>query len=141
VNRTKNRTAEWLIAHFKDPAAVAPGSQMPPIQLATAELKSLAAFLVKLTPANAKSLESAPAFAAEGAMIYEKHRCGMCHQVNGAGTKLGPGLNGLAGRRSRDWVEEHFANPQKLSPGTSMPPYKFNSRDLDRVTSYLLALP
>lgn len=141
LHRTKNRTADWLIAHFKNPAAVAPGSQMPPIQLATAELNSLAAFLMKLTPANAKSLESAPAFAVEGAMIYEKHRCGMCHQVNGAGTKLGPGLNGLAGRRSRDWVEEHFVNPQKMSPGTSMPPYKLNSRDMDRLTSYVMALP
>jgi cbb3-type cytochrome oxidase cytochrome c subunit len=111
------------------------------VQLATAELNSLAAFLLKLTPANAKSLESAPAYAVEGAMVYEKNRCGVCHQVNGVGTKLGPGLNGLAGRRSREWIDEHFINPQKMSPGTSMPPYKFSSRDMDRITSYLLALP
>ena len=118
-----------------------PGSQMPPVQLATAELNALAAFLMKLTPANAKSLESAPAFAVEGAMIYQKQQCGICHMVNGVGTKLGPPLNGLATRRDRAWLEEHFVNPQKLSPGTSMPPYKFNSRDMDRITSYLLSIP
>jgi ubiquinol-cytochrome c reductase cytochrome b subunit len=74
-------------------------------------------------------------------MIYQQHRCGSCHKVNGAGIKMGPDLNGVAQRRSRDWLEEHFLNPQKLSPGTVMPAYKFSSRDMDRITSYLLAIP
>jgi ubiquinol-cytochrome c reductase cytochrome b subunit len=54
---------------------------------------------------------------------------------------MGPPLNGLAKRRNRDWIEEHFANPQKVSPGTVMPPYRFNPRELDRITMYLTALP
>jgi ubiquinol-cytochrome c reductase cytochrome b subunit len=74
-------------------------------------------------------------------MIYQQHRCGACHQLNGAGMKLGPPLNGLARRRSRDWVVQHFAEPQKLSPGTVMPPYRFSSRDLDRITTYLMDVP
>jgi len=37
-------------------------------------------------------------------------------------------------------VEEHFANPQKLSPGSAMPPYRFTPRELERITSYLMAL-
>jgi ubiquinol-cytochrome c reductase cytochrome b subunit len=136
----KQRTAAWLIAHFKKPQEMVPGSAMPPIHLSDAQLAALASFLLKLNAKNAAALESAPQFAAEGAMIYQQHKCGACHQVNGAGVKMGPVLNGLAQRRSRDWVEEHFANPQKLSPGTVMPPYKFSSRDMDRITSYLMAL-
>ncbi|HUA62425.1 MAG TPA: hypothetical protein VML19_26955 [Verrucomicrobiae bacterium] len=44
-----------MIAHFKRPAAMRPGSSVPPIQLADARLNSLAAFLLKLTPANASA--------------------------------------------------------------------------------------
>jgi ubiquinol-cytochrome c reductase cytochrome b subunit len=139
--QAKQRTPAWLIEHFKHPQQMVPGSSMPPIQLSDAQLSALAAFLLKLNATNAAALESAPAFATDGAMIYQRQKCGVCHQINGSGTKMGPALNGLAQRRSREWVEEHFANPQKLSPGTVMPPYKFSSRDMDRITSYLMGLP
>lgn len=135
------RDAKWMVAHFRDPQSVVPGTTMPPILLKDSQLSALAAFLIKLKPANAKQLEEAPAFATEGAIVYEENRCGICHQVNGIGMKLGPPLNGLARRRSREWVEEHFVNPQKLSPGTTMPPYKFNSKDMDRITTYLMSIP
>jgi ubiquinol-cytochrome c reductase cytochrome b subunit len=139
--KASKRTAAWLIDHFKRPQQMVPGSSMPPIHLSDSQLNALASFLLKLTPTNAAALNSAPQFAVEGAMIYQQHKCGACHQVNGAGMKMGPGLNGLAQRRSHEWVEEHFDNPQKLSPGTVMPPYKFSSRDKDRITSYLMGLP
>jgi ubiquinol-cytochrome c reductase cytochrome b subunit len=138
---SKKRNAGWLLGHFKNPGAVTPGSSMPPVQLSTAEMNSLASLLIKLTPANVNVLDTAPTSAVEGAMIYQKNQCGACHELNGAGRKLGPSLNGLAQRRTRDWIEEHFVNPQKLSPGTSMPPYKFSSKEMDRITSYLLVMP
>ena len=114
---------------------------MPPIQLNNSQLNSLAAFLLKLNARNSKALQSAPPFAVDGAMVYQQYQCSACHQVNGVGMKMGPPLNGLAKRRTREWIEEHFANPQKVSPGTVMPPYKFTTRELDRITSYLTALP
>jgi ubiquinol-cytochrome c reductase cytochrome b subunit len=135
------RDAKWLIAHFKQPAGMVPGSQMPPIQLTDSQLNALAAFLLKLTPQNAEALQSAPLPALEGAMIYQKNRCGSCHMVNGVGLKLGPPLNGLSVRRSAEWVAGHFQDPQKFTPGSTMPPYKFTPKESDRITSYLLALP
>jgi cbb3-type cytochrome oxidase cytochrome c subunit len=38
-------------------------------------------------------------------------------------------------------VEDHFANPQKMVPGSIMPAYKLRPRDLENLTSYLFALP
>jgi hypothetical protein len=38
-------------------------------------------------------------------------------------------------------VEAHFADPQKLSPGSIMPPYRLPKQDLENLTSYLFALP
>ena len=65
---------------------------MPPIHLSEAQLSVLAAFLLTLTPRNAKDLESAPDKVLEGAMIYQQQQCGTCHIVNGVGVQLGPGI-------------------------------------------------
>ena len=138
---TKKRTREWLMEHFKHPEVMRPGSSMPPVQLTTPQMASLAAFLVKLTPDNATALEAAPQAAVEGAMLYRTNQCHVCHQVNGVGMKTGPNLNGVAQRRTREWLEQHFVDPQKLSPGTTMPAYKFSSRDMDRMLTYVMSIP
>lgn len=133
--------AAWMIEHFKRPQQLVPGTSMPSIQLNDRQLNALAAFLLKLNPKNSDALQSAPAMAVQGAMVYQQFQCGSCHQVNRVGMRIGPPLNGVSARRNRDWVVEHFQNPQKLSPGTVMPPYRFSPKDLDAITSYLLALP
>ncbi len=135
-----HRDAAWMIQHFKRPSAVRPGTPMPPIQLADAQLNSLAAFLLKLSPKNAAALQSAPEFAVQGAVVYQANQCSACHMINGIGMRIGPPLNGLSKRRNRTWVEQHFADPAKLSPGSIMPPYRFAPKDLENLTNYLLAL-
>jgi ubiquinol-cytochrome c reductase cytochrome b subunit len=136
-----HKDAAWMIQHFKRPSAMRPGSSMPPIQLTDAQLNSLAAFLLKLNSNNATALDNAPEFASEGALVYQANHCSGCHMVNGVGTKVGPPLNGLSKRENRSWVEDHFANPQKLVPDSIMPGYKLTPKDLDNLTSYLFALP
>ena len=136
-----HKTAAWMIQHFRRPAAMVPGSAMPPIQLSDAQLNTLAAFLLKLNPRNAEALQSAPDFATEGAILYESRQCGACHMVNGVGGKLGPQLNGVKERRTEKWVEDHFRNPQSLSPGSIMPPYRFSSAEMKTIVAYLFVLP
>jgi len=136
-----HKSAAWMIQHFKHPSSMVPGSSMPAIRLTDAQLNTLAAFLLKLNPGNAEALQSAPDFAVQGAMIYQGGQCGSCHMVNGSGMKAGPPLNGLGKRRTRDWVERHFANPQALSPGSFMPAYKFSSSDMEKIVAYLFVLP
>lgn len=138
---TIHKSAAWMIEHFKHPSNMVPGSAMPPIQLSNAQLNALAAFLLKLNPRNAEALGSAPDFAVQGALVYQSNGCGGCHQVNGVGMKIGPPLNGLSHRRAKDWVERHFANPQALSPGSMMPPYRFSPADMQRIVAYLFVLP
>jgi ubiquinol-cytochrome c reductase cytochrome b subunit len=135
------KNAAWMLEHFKRPSAMRPGTSMPPIQLSDGQLNALAAYLLKLNPKNAATLESAPDFAARGAQVYQANQCGMCHAINGSGMSVGPGLNGVAKRRSKEWAAQHFADPQKLSPGTMMPPYRFSPQDLENLTAYLFALP
>ena len=118
-----------------------PGSQMPPIQLNTQQLNALASFLLKLNQNNAESLLATPAFAVNGALVYQARMCGACHMANGVGMKIGPPLNGLENRRTREWIVKHFLNPQSTSPGTIMPPYNLPQGEMDDLVSYLLSLP
>jgi ubiquinol-cytochrome c reductase cytochrome b subunit len=138
---TRRKTAAWMIEHFKRPSAMVPGSQMPPIQLTTPQLNALASFLLKLNQNNAESLLATPSFAVNGALIYQAKMCGACHMVNGVGMKIGPPLNGLETRRTREWIVKHFQDPQSTSPGTIMPPYKLPPAEMDDLVSYLLSLP
>jgi ubiquinol-cytochrome c reductase cytochrome b subunit len=136
-----HKDAAWMIRHFKQPGAVRPGSAMPAVALSDDQLNSLAAFLLKLTPENSSALSSAPDFAVRGAVVYQAGHCAACHAVNGVGMKVGPPLNGLAKRQTQSWVNDHFANPQKLSPGSIMPPYQFSDQDKKNLTAYLFSLP
>jgi len=141
ANMPIKRSAAWMIQHFKRPSAMVPGTAMPAIQLTDAQLNTLAAFLLKLNPQNAEALQSAPDFATQGALIYQKSFCGSCHLLNGVGMKIGPPLNGLGKRRSKGWVEQHFRNPQATSPGSIMPAYKFSPAQMQDIISYLFVLP
>jgi ubiquinol-cytochrome c reductase cytochrome b subunit len=141
LNTAKRHDQAWLMMHFKEPQAATPGSAMVPVNLAGPQLADLAAAMKALTPENGDVVDTAPAFAADGAALYQKSFCGACHMVNGAGGKIGPVLNGLASRRTEAWTIAHFVNPQKMSPGTPMQPYKFSQTDMQNMVSYLFTLP
>ncbi len=137
----EHRTASWMIPHFKNPARVAPGSAMPPINLPDPDLSNLALFVLTLTPQNEAALLSTPAFVTRGAMVYSKNHCDACHQILGVGATLGPPLDGVGLRHDRAWLEKHFADPPGVVPGSIMPAYKFSAMDLDAISKYLLQLP
>jgi ubiquinol-cytochrome c reductase cytochrome b subunit len=141
LNTSKRHDADWLMAHFKMPGAVTPGSVMTPVNLSDAELKDLLALMLTLTPENGDVVDSAPTFAVEGALIFQKNACGACHAVNGVGGKVGRALNGVGNRHAEAWVIEHFQDPQKMSPGTPMPAFKFSPVDMQNEVSYLFTLP
>jgi ubiquinol-cytochrome c reductase cytochrome b subunit len=139
--QTHRRTADWLIQHFRNPGRIIPGSNMPPIHLTDAQLNVLSAFLLKLTPENANALDQAPKSAVLGAQIYLANGCSGCHRVNGMGGAIGPALNGVAARHSKEWIEQHFLDPKALVPGSLMPPFRFSTHDRDILVAYLLSLP
>ena len=127
------KPVEWLVEHFKQSAL-----QM---QLKDGQWKSLAVFQTKLSDPMRDALESAPEYAASGAAVYQANNCGVCHQVNGTGMKTGPPLSRVAMHREKQWIIDHFNDPQKMSPGTVMPPYRFNAQDMENITHYVLMLP
>jgi ubiquinol-cytochrome c reductase cytochrome b subunit len=136
-----HRNVPWLIPHFKNPSQIVPGSIMPPVDLPNADLNALALFVLTLTPQNEQALEAAPDFVTQGAMVYQSNHCNACHQINKVGSTLAPALDGVGLRHDRAWIEKHFADPDSVTKGSIMPPYKFTPPDLDAICKYLLQLP
>jgi ubiquinol-cytochrome c reductase cytochrome b subunit len=135
LRAVSERPADWLMQHFKQPA---PNMAT---QLKGPELRGLVNLVTKRGDLAVKAWPGAPQAAVEGAMVYQANQCGACHKLNGVGMTTGPPLNGVADHRTREWIEGHFADPVKFSPGSTMPAYKLSSRDLDRLTSYIMEIP
>lgn len=139
LNANKRHDAAWMTGHFQNPGTADAG--VSAASLTGAQASDLAATMLALNADNGDVIETAPGFAADGAALYQKNGCAACHIVNGVGGKLGPVLNGLAARRTEAWTIEHFVQPQKVSPGTPMPAYKFPQKEMGDLVSYLFTLP
>jgi cytochrome c oxidase subunit 2 len=86
-----------------------------------------------------------------GQQVFLTHSCVMCHAIEGtsAGSRAGPPLTGLAGRltiaagtlpNTRGNLAGWIVDPQRVKPGTHMPPNALESKDLDALLTYLQSL-
>lgn len=136
-----NHARPWLIQHLNNPGQLVPAMKMEPTHFSLPQLNALLLFIENLTPETAAKLDDVPANVVQGAETYVVSGCGGCHKVNGAGGGIGPALNGVAERRSQQWIKAHFLSPQKYSPGSIMPPYHFSLAEESAIVTYLVALP
>jgi cytochrome c2 len=88
---------------------------------------------------------------AAGKTLVARYGCGACHaigRVTGLNGKVGPALDGIAGRAE---IAGHLANqptnmvqwlrfPQKLSPGSGMPDEGITSQEARDMAAYLYTL-
>ncbi len=85
---TKRRSTDWIVQHFREPAAVSPGTVMPRYDFTESEIRALTAFLVSLSETDVigflKVLQ--PATPEErGKSVYRKYGCAGCHGPTGKG--------------------------------------------------------
>ncbi|MEM9015629.1 MAG: c-type cytochrome, partial [Verrucomicrobiota bacterium] len=88
---------------------------------------------------------------ARGKVIFETHAiaaCSRCHLVDGKGGPIGPALDGIASRKSEDYIYESLVNPQaaiaegfaaEVSP---MPPMGvlLSEQEMRDIMAYLMSL-
>jgi cbb3-type cytochrome oxidase cytochrome c subunit len=138
-----NRSPEWLLQHFKNPATVTPGSAMPPIKASEADLDALTLYVLSFTgePMGAYyvSMKTIPG-PAVGRRLFQEKGCLGCHSVGGKGGNLGPALDEVAKRHDPAWIVAHFKNPQGMTPGSLMPQFDFSEQEMRALTEFLLSL-
>jgi cytochrome c oxidase subunit 2 len=89
--------------------------------------------------------------ATRGRQVFLTHSCVMCHTISGtnAGSRAGPDLTHLASRHTiasgtlpnttgalAGWI----LDPQRMKPGTQMPPNALSGDELQDLVSYLQSL-
>jgi len=90
----------------------------------------------------------------KGIQIIRRKGCLSCHSIRGTGGVLGPELT-RQGEKTRfeydfqhvtgehtgtHWLQEHFVDPQQISPGSQMFKFGFNENEIDAMTTLLLGL-
>ena len=69
--------------------------------------------------------------------IVQTFQCTSCHTITERGGTVGPILNNVAIRRSREWLGEWLKDPQEVKPGTKMPTFDFTPDQLSKAVGYL----
>jgi cytochrome c oxidase subunit 2 len=88
---------------------------------------------------------------AHGREVFLTHACVMCHSIRGtdAGSHVGPDLTHIASRNriaaevlpnNAGGLGGWILDPQRLKPGTQMPPNALNGDELQALISYLQSL-
>ena len=100
---------------------------------------------------RAPAIVTTDSSALAGQKVFLTQSCGFCHSVRGtpAGARVGPDLTHLASRRTiaagtldnnrgnlAAWIE----NPDRLKPGTKMPPVPLDGPSLQALVAYLETL-
>lgn len=146
---TATKSVAFLQAHFQNPAGSTPRYAMPIIDVSPAEQQSLVYFVQSLKPGAglpaivlpSPGEVSGEATVAEGEALYHAAACYNCHAIGGKGTHAGPALDafGISGRKP-EWLAKHFAQPDEVAPGTTMPIVQGTDRQLKSLSLYLFSL-
>jgi len=76
----------------------------------------------------------------EGKRLFTDMRCQSCHSIGGRGGMVGPVLDMVGSRRDKEWLTEHFRNPQKMFPGSQMPNFGLLGKEIEALAVYMSSL-
>lgn len=71
-------------------------------------------------------------------LLHDRYPCLGCHQLRGAGGRIGPDLTDVRSRRSAAYVYAMITDPQRSLPGTAMPLVPMTAGTAELIASYLL---
>lgn len=100
-------------------------------------------------PAGYKPKPASPE-SAQGRELYAKLKCASCHSIADQGGRIGPPLDGVGARRSKEFLTGHLTDPDahaKRFPGlhgdqpNAMPRPNASAIEIRQIVAYLLAIP
>ncbi len=137
---------EWHIRHLREPTAVVEGSRMMSFgHLTDAEIDDILSYL--------DTLVGAPDLI-RGKAVAVELGCRGCHRIDGVGGDVSVDLNQAALKEEAEydfsgvlgdhtietWQREHLRAPQRVAPGSTMPPYLLPADQEDALVTWILSL-
>jgi mono/diheme cytochrome c family protein len=137
---------EWATTFLADPYLIRPllQARMPSFHLAEKDNSALVNyFRTVLVDDRVKigRFPNGPQGAAFGKSLFtQQYGCTACHELNGAGGRIGPALDNAGQRLETDWVFAWLKDPQAIIPETQMPNFDLNDRVAEALTAYVMSL-
>jgi len=143
----------WLKLFLADPQKMFPGERkMVQYDFNEEEIENVIAFLEWCGQVDLNGFPKTPPLqgltspvvtsGAAGANEPEMFAalCRACHSVSGVGGVVGPPLDDVKNRKSREELIAWIRDPQTIKPGTAMPQLPLTEEQLNEIVDYLLTL-
>lgn len=76
-----------------------------------------------------------------GAALIQQEGCLQCHALGDEGENVGPRLEWIGARHNAQWIADYVLDPQKLSPGSTMPASELSQTQRQAIAEFIVALP
>jgi len=150
----QRRGPQFIKAMLKDPQAMYPGQRkMQQYELTEKEMDDLVSFfkwigemdLQGFPPRNYIMKVAVPQGDQAVAQPVSQPKvfsqmCVACHTISGQGGKVGPALDGVGDRKTREELMVWLRDPPKVKPGTAMPKLPLSEADISELAAYLTLL-
>ena len=149
----ERRGKPWLRLFLKDPEKMFPGQRkMVNYQFNDKQIEDVIAFLEWCGQVDLNGFPIEPPLkgliqsAVTGGSSLENEPamfttiCRACHAVGGAGGVVGPALDDVKTRKTREEMTVWIRDPQKIKPGTAMPQIPLTDVQLNEIVDFLMSL-
>lgn len=150
----ERRGKPWIKLFLKDPQRMFPGERkMVKYNFTDAQIEDTIAFLDWCGKVNLQGFPPKPPLAGKVAPIVSggsaggrpqpelfRTICVACHAIGGVGGIVGPPLDDVRSRKTRQEMLAWIANPQSIKPGTPMPQIDMTEAQRAEIVDFLLSL-
>ena len=70
--------------------------------------------------------------------LIREYGCLSCHKLDGIGASVGPVLNGVRTRKTREEMVTWIRDPKAIKSGTKMPRFPFSEAEIRTIVDYLM---
>jgi len=150
----------WLVSYLLSPKSLQPAVKMPQYGFTRQQAEQVTAYMKSEfvdwdAPVDSLSHTPEPNFYQKGLKLFNKYNCGGCHELTGIPKveNMGPDLTDVGDRHLYqlefgktdiprtlpDYIFNKLKNPRQFVATGRMPVYGFNEKDLQALTTALLA--
>ena len=149
----ERRGPTWIRVFIKDPQAMFPGERkMVKYDFTDKQISQLIAFFKWIGRIDTNGFPPEPNIQTTAVVVTQKttdateppqifsQMCTACHMVQNKGGRVGPALDAVGNKFSKEYLEKWISNPQEVKPGTNMPRLPLTDEQKKELVSYLSKL-